>query len=207
MKILDKNLELENNKFKVINFDTNTYEKSNRKRLYYVIKCKQCNQLFSRRKEALKNINTIKCSNCIHNRFGKCLNTILYNIYIHYIHNAKVRNITWNLTEEEFKKIITKKCVYCGELHKHSENLYYTGIDRIDSKTGYYINNCVSCCKICNIMKNKFSKDQFLNKVEQIYNNLIKSSTTISKESTLQADGNGNGELLTTVKAKEEDIV
>lgn len=46
-------------------------------------------------------------------------------------------------------------------------------------------------------MKNKFSKEDFINKVKSIYNNYIKSSTTISKESTLQANGNGNGELLT----------
>jgi hypothetical protein len=46
-------------------------------------------------------------------------------------------------------------------------------------------------------MKNKFSKEDFINKVKSIYDNYIKSSTTISKESTLQAIGNGNGELLT----------
>ena len=74
-----------------------------------------------------------------------------------------------------------------------------TGIDRIDSTKGYSKDNCVSCCKMCNIMKNKFSKEDFLNKVESIYNYYIKSSTTISKESTLQANGSGNGELLTAV--------
>ena len=46
-------------------------------------------------------------------------------------------------------------------------------------------------------MKNKFSKEDFINKVKSIYDNYIKSSTTISKESTLQVIGNGNGELLT----------
>lgn len=40
-------------------------------------------------------------------------------------------------------------------------------------------------------------EEDFINKVKSIYNNYIKSSTTISKESTLQANGNGNGELLT----------
>lgn len=46
-------------------------------------------------------------------------------------------------------------------------------------------------------MKNKFSEDMFLSKIKQIYHNLIKSSTTISKESTSQANGDGNGEFLT----------
>ena len=69
--------------------------------------------------------------------------------------------------------------------------------DRVDTTKGYFKENCVPCCKMCNIMKNKFSKEDFINKVKSIYNNYIKSSTTISKESTLQANGNGNGELLT----------
>lgn len=46
-------------------------------------------------------------------------------------------------------------------------------------------------------MKNKFSEEEFIDKVKSIYNNYIKSSTTISKESTLQVNGSGNGELLT----------
>ena len=37
----------------------------------------------------------------------------------------------------------------------------------------------------------------FLNKVKQIYSNHNEGSTTISKESTSQANGDGNGELLT----------
>lgn len=46
-------------------------------------------------------------------------------------------------------------------------------------------------------MKNKYSISTFLNKVKQIYSNHNEGSTTISKESTSQANGDGNGELLT----------
>ena len=79
---------------------------------------------------------------------------------------------------------------------KKSENITYSGIDRIDSKEGYNINNCVPCCKICNMMKNNLSIDMFLSKIKQIHNRKLESSTTISKESTLQVNGNGNRELL-----------
>ena len=54
-----------------------------------------------------------------------------------------------------------------------------------------------------NEMENKMKMDLelsfFLDQIEKIYNNLetIKSSTTISKESTSQANGDGSGELLT----------
>jgi hypothetical protein len=45
-------------------------------------------------------------------------------------------------------------------------------------------------------MKNTFSKDEFLNQVQKIYQfNLNKSSTTISKESTSEANADGSGRL------------
>lgn len=136
---------------------------------------------------------------------GKYLNILFYNVFAHYKNNAKQRNIEWNLSEEEFKNIITQPCIYCGESPNITETSTYmdrhekiTGIDRVDTTKGYFKKNCVPCCKMCNIMKNKFSKEDFINKISSIYNNYIKSSTTISKESTLQAKGSGNGELLTT---------
>lgn len=205
MKLQNKTLNLENDNFRIIKFDEERYEKNNRKHLYYLIQCKKCGEIFSRKKECINNFENVKCRNCIHNRFGKCLNTLLYNVYIHYINNAKQRNIKWNLSEEEFKYIITQPCIYCGEQPNVTKTATYknisekiTGIDRHNSSKDYNIENCVPCCKMCNIMKNKFSEKEFINKINQIYNNYIKSSTTISKESTLQANGNGNRELLTT---------
>lgn len=45
-------------------------------------------------------------------------------------------------------------------------------------------------------MKNTFSKDEFLNQVRKIYQfNLNKSSTTISEESTSEANADGSGRL------------
>ncbi|UVX70479.1 MAG: type II restriction endonuclease [Bacteriophage sp.] len=204
MKLADKTLELENDKFKIIEFDNERYEKNNRAHLYYKIQCKKCGEIFSRKKDCIHNFENLKCRNCIHNRFGKCLNALLYNVFTHYTNNAKQRNIDWNLSEEEFKHLITQPCIYCGEIPNVTKTSTYknksekiTGIDRIDPSKGYSMNNCVPCCKMCNIMKNKFSEEEFIDKVKSIYNNYIKSSTTISKESTLQANGSGNGELLT----------
>ena len=55
-------------------------------------------------------------------------------------------------------------------------------------------------------MKNTLSKDIFLNKVSQIYNHSIKSSTTIPKGSTSQANGDGSRSPLTS-NVEGEDIV
>lgn len=99
--------------------------------------------------------------------------------------NAKGRNIKLFLTEEQIKNLLEQDCYYCSEPHAN-------GIDRIDSKGDYTIDNTVPCCGICNVMKNKFSINVFLDKVSKIYNKFfIEGSTTIPEGSTLQANGNG----------------
>ena len=46
---------------------------------------------------------------------------------------------------------------------------YLVETDRIDSKEGYIVENVVSCCKDCNIMKMNMSNELFLRKVLKIY--------------------------------------
>jgi hypothetical protein len=89
--------------------------------------------------------------------------------YSKYISGAKNRNIQFDLSQDEFDKLTNNsKCHYCG--------IYYDiiGIDRINSKDNnnkmsYNINNCVSCCKECNMMKRELSYNIFINKCKEIY--------------------------------------
>lgn len=81
------------------------------------------------------------------------------------------KEITWDLTFEEFTKLITSSCVYCGG-KDHIErsggtrvtplNGEFCGIDRRDSSKGYTPENCDPCCKMCNYAKNKFTQDEFI---------------------------------------------
>ena len=53
---------------------------------------------------------------------------------------------------EQFKK----ECIYCGTND-------YIGLDRVDNKKGHTKNNCVPCCKTCNVTRNNnFSYDEML---------------------------------------------
>jgi flagellar biosynthesis GTPase FlhF len=60
------------------------------------------------------------------------------------------------ITLEEFKKIISNPCVYCGE------NKNRRGIDRIDNSKGYTVENSAPCCKVCNYMKRTMTVMEFL---------------------------------------------
>lgn len=185
---------------------------------YYKVKCIHCG------KESVKQYNPnewrkqSKCINCSENRIDENITTSLNGLLGEYKDGAKARNIEWNLSNDDFVNLVTSNCIYCGDkpsfrkkhLKHYKVNIPVTGIDRIDSTKGYSIDNCVPCCSMCNKMKLNYSTSQFINKIKQIYSYYVEGSTTIentsndgSEQSTLQANGNGNGGSL----KRESDIV
>ena len=78
--------------------------------------------------------------------------------------HAAERNLAWDLVDEEAKEFFTKPCVWCGVLKDGTLN----GIDRLDSKQGYTLNNCVACCANCNHMKGCFDPATFIEKCKNI---------------------------------------
>lgn len=100
-------------------------------------------------------------------------------IYNMYISNAKNREIEFNLSFEDFLEFIDKDCVYCGQPPfaifsrpniSTEQKLYYNGIDRVNSSQGYFLENCVPCCEICNRAKNDMPYEEFIIWI----NNLVK---------------------------------
>jgi len=82
-----------------------------------------------------------------------------------YKYSAKSRGIDFSLSFEEFMLFWNKPCYYC---------LSYVngiGLDRIDSNTGYHLNNVVSCCSKCNRAKGTLTTDQFIEMCKKISEN------------------------------------
>lgn len=188
----------------ILSLDHETYDKETQiKRTYFLCMCNRCNKTTVVRADRFSKNCTycpVSCAHCVIDRQKEIaeskyqiVETKHYRNKISSINsNARSRNLQQNLSDIEIKEFLDKDCFYCGKSA--------FGIDRIDSLKGYTKTNCIPCCKICNIMKNKFSLDLFLEKINLIYNKFHnESSTTISKESTSQANGDGNGETLTTV--------
>jgi hypothetical protein len=104
-------------------------------------------------------------------------------VYRNYRNSAKKRKIEFSLSKEQVKELTSKDCSYCGSKPKSIayDNTYkrlygnyiYNGIDRVENKIGYVIENCVTCCRICNVSKNNWSKEEFFKHVEKIYNHSI----------------------------------
>jgi len=68
--------------------------------------------------------------------------------YTSYKGNAKTRNISLEITFEEFMTFWQKLCHYC------KYNIDTIGLDRIDNSKGYSLDNVVSCCHECNWTRN-----------------------------------------------------
>ncbi len=94
----------------------------------------------------------------------------------HYKYHAKNRNLTWDLTKEEFRFLTKQNCFYCGKIPSHKSRkdkrfngIYiYNGIDRIDNNKGYIKENVVPCCGICNKAKGSRSYDEFIAWIKRV---------------------------------------
>ena len=90
--------------------------------------------------------------------------------YIVYMRGAKNRQLDFQLSFSQFYKIVQDKCYYCSE---PLDNDKINGIDRVNSKKGYFIDNIVPCCTICNRMKWNFSFEEFKTQIDKLYKNLF----------------------------------
>lgn len=83
--------------------------------------------------------------------------------------HARNRGLPWSLTRDDFKRLTSLDCHYCGTApsqtvkgHPTSGDYVYNGVDRVDSSQGYQLDNCVSACGTCNFAKSDMSYEEFL---------------------------------------------
>ena len=94
---------------------------------------------------------------------------------------AKRREYIWSITDEQFRELIIQACYYCGVAPRQrtakSRNygiFSYNGIDRVNNKKGYTIDNVVPCCKQCNRSKSNMSQIDFSQWISSLYENFIR---------------------------------
>lgn len=98
------------------------------------------------------------------------------------------------LSFDDFLYLSQQNCFYCDIGPKQIRNHFkyctvevsdyaikngdfiYNGLDRIDNNLEHIKENCVPCCWPCNDIKGNLSKEDFLNWIKTIYNNLNKKS-------------------------------
>lgn len=96
-------------------------------------------------------------------------------IFLTYRNDAKRRGLEFEITRKDFDILISSNCYYCGKEPQQTkrpryvfQDFKYNGIDRLNNEKGYTLENTVSCCKMCNMMKWKYKTDEFLEHVSDI---------------------------------------
>lgn len=107
------------------------------------MRCKECNKIQAnqdaKRKDRVRNYKNENFRS-------------MENYFAKYKKSAYLRDLTMNLTYEEFKGLVTMPCYYCLHTVENEVN----GVDRINNDIGYETDNCVPCCETCNMMKHYF---------------------------------------------------
>lgn len=120
----------------------------------------------------------------LHRKFDE-MDSAFQCLFLQYKGRMHRRNLEFSLTIDEFLYLTQQNCFYCGALpasiykgyHGRYLPFIYNTIDRKDYKLGYILDNCVSACLACNIMKHKLNVEEFFLKVKQIYFYLLEKET------------------------------
>lgn len=114
-------------------------------------------------------------------------------MYYQYGRKARRRNLDFDISLDDFKKLVFDICFYCGcspsrfwKLQNGNGGITYNGIDRVNNAHGYIKENVVTCCSICNYAKREMSYGDFLSWVSRIYTNLENKGLIIKSTSVEQ---------------------
>ncbi len=89
-----------------------------------------------------------KCLAIDRNLKGCRCNSINYGVYSR---SACDKQLDFEISQEEFNKLVIEPCYYCDIIQERGFN----GIDRLDSNIGYVADNCVSSCMVCYCMNHR----------------------------------------------------
>lgn len=108
--------------------------------------------------------------------FGESSFRYLFSVYKR---NAERRNLKFDISIEEFRILSQGDCYYCNippqmsvkrdtQSKLTNGSYFHNGVDRKDNSLGYSLQNCVSCCKICNRAKGTMSENDYFNWINLI---------------------------------------
>ena len=77
--------------------------------------------------------------------------------------------------KKELSNLIIKNCHYCGieptlKIKYNNDFFMYNGIDRKNSNLGYFEENIVSCCFVCNRGKSNMDYNEWKKHLKRIAN-------------------------------------
>ena len=130
--------------------------------------CSSCGveQAYTRKDHALQSsINDWQCKKCVSRLKGYSSNAPVGHktrTFNRFKKSAAVRNIDWNLTEDQMFLSYTGKCQLTGWDIGITYHEQTASLDRIDSTKEYCISNIQWVHTMVNMSKNKYNQDKFI---------------------------------------------
>lgn len=128
-------------------------------------RCAACGSTKTYNSYALLSSRVTSCG-CQKKNFGRTSAVLPKEKFRSYKSRSIVKKISFHLSFEDFLKIATSSCFWCGE---EPQSPFTHGLDRIDKDQGYLLNNIRPSCAFCNYMKNTSSDDHFKHQITKIY--------------------------------------
>lgn len=158
----------------ILEFSHTKIRCKNRYRHYWLAECINCK--FHRKMEKHNMACGSKCQHCFGKKQGEAGLLVLMD---NYIRNSKNNERIFELNKNDFIALTSSPCHYCltppekicrgdKKSKSHWGDYYYNGIDRVDNNIGYTLDNCVSCCVICNRAKNNLNYKDFVAYINRI---------------------------------------
>jgi hypothetical protein len=164
-----------------------------------VWKCQcDCGKIIELKRSNLISGNTKSCGCLLKANYDKLKNKGIQNnilpkgiaalnaYYGNYKYRAKKNKLCFELNKSEFENIIYKNCYFCGtepnrqfpsngklKSRPYNGYIFINGIDRKDSSKGYYLDNCLPCCSVCNNAKSDLDINFFLDWIQKLKNHTI----------------------------------
>lgn len=139
---------------------------------FWKVRCNNCENIFVTPSPRIRLRKIHRCKAC---KPCSKISATAHIVLCGYRARAKKAGLDFTLAPEKFLSLIQSNCYYClafpaNMRTEHGKSITYNGIDRVDSGRGYTEDNCVACCKICNLAKNDLSQPEFLIWADRIHN-------------------------------------
>lgn len=170
--------------------------------------CSDCNNTYKNIMNEYRKSKTIpfiyNTSNKELNKFQNQKTDSIDEFWRNIQRGAMERNMLITLSFDDYINLALQPCYYCGFQSEYKVN----GIDRIDNNKGYIQTNCVSCCKMCNLIKHTSHPQAFIDKVKTIvkYNkeNVPISEELINKWNKIYLTSNSTSYAIYTSEVKSK---
>lgn len=118
------------------------------------------------------------CGECTSGGFYSSEETVSRTYFKSYKSGALIRDIPFDLTEEQFFAKTKRPCAYCGDepsramfshqKAKRGSKILRNGLDRVNNELGYTDTNTVPCCWLCNHMKGTMTSVEFIGRCRAV---------------------------------------